>query len=177
MDARDLSSFGPGEFAAVVFSLNGIDGLSHSDRARTFSEVHRVLRPGGWFAYSTLNLAFRLAGARWRPDPRRTIRHPTQSVRTARQMARSWWNRRRYRDLTESGEGWASIVSRAYERPVIWHNVTYPEALRELRSARLDAETEVYTSDGTDALKKLRGTATALPLPESPELHVLARRA
>src|SRR5581483_2753734 len=64
MDARDLSAFGDGSFALVVFSHNGIDGLSHHDRRIVVAETHRVLRPRGLFAYSTMNLEYRGAGHR-----------------------------------------------------------------------------------------------------------------
>ena len=44
-DGRDLSMFGDAHFSAVVFSFNGVDNVRHEDRARIFSEMHRVLRP------------------------------------------------------------------------------------------------------------------------------------
>src|SRR5947209_2889570 len=50
-DARDLSAFAEGSFAVVVFSFNGIDGVAHEERRDVFGAVHRVLRPGGLFAY------------------------------------------------------------------------------------------------------------------------------
>jgi ubiquinone/menaquinone biosynthesis C-methylase UbiE len=54
-DASDLSLFGDGEFAFVLFSFNGIDSMSHEKRLRTLREVYRVLEPGGIFAFSTHN--------------------------------------------------------------------------------------------------------------------------
>lgn len=51
-DARDLSSI-EGEFDFVLFSFNGIDAVGHEDRLRVLAEVHRVLRPGGRFLFST----------------------------------------------------------------------------------------------------------------------------
>lgn len=52
-DARDLSGFGASRFDVVLFSYNGIDHVDFVERARVFKEVHRVLRPGGTFLFST----------------------------------------------------------------------------------------------------------------------------
>src|ERR1700722_15108201 len=52
---RALKEFSQGGFGAVVCSFNGLDPLGHDERARAFSEMHRVLRPGGVLAYSTAN--------------------------------------------------------------------------------------------------------------------------
>jgi len=56
-DARDLSRFGTGRFDCVVFSFNGIDNVSHSDRQVVLKQVLAVLRAGGLFVFSSHNLA------------------------------------------------------------------------------------------------------------------------
>jgi SAM-dependent methyltransferase len=57
MDARDLSAFAEGSFQFVLFSFNGIDYVTHEGRLQVLAEVLRVLRPGGWFAFSSHNRA------------------------------------------------------------------------------------------------------------------------
>jgi SAM-dependent methyltransferase len=54
MDARQLD-FHSGRFALATFSYNGIDSVDLKGRQRVMAEVHRVLRPGGRFVFSTLN--------------------------------------------------------------------------------------------------------------------------
>jgi SAM-dependent methyltransferase len=54
-DARDLRVFGNAEFAFAQFSSNGIDYMIHEDRLRVLREIHRVLKPGGLFMFSTHN--------------------------------------------------------------------------------------------------------------------------
>lgn len=54
-DARDLSAYGDASFDVVLFSFNGIDCLSHEGRLQVMSEVKRVLKPGGIFAFSSHN--------------------------------------------------------------------------------------------------------------------------
>jgi SAM-dependent methyltransferase len=54
MDARHLE-FPDGSFALVAFSYNGIDSVDLAGRREILREVHRVLRPGGYFVFSSLN--------------------------------------------------------------------------------------------------------------------------
>lgn len=54
-DARDLSAYGSGQFDFVLFSFNGLDCLSDEGRQRALAEIHRVLKPGGLFAFSSHN--------------------------------------------------------------------------------------------------------------------------
>jgi SAM-dependent methyltransferase len=55
MDARDLSAFETTSFDFVNFSFNGIDYVDVSGREKIFSEIHRVLKPGGCFFFSSHN--------------------------------------------------------------------------------------------------------------------------
>ena len=56
MDARNMTFFPDGYFDFVFFSWCGIDYVSHEDRLLILSEIHRVLRKGGFFFFSTHNL-------------------------------------------------------------------------------------------------------------------------
>ncbi len=58
-DARDLSQFSTSSFGFVMFSLNGLDYVSHEDRLRILGEIRRVLQPGGFFVFSTHNRDYR----------------------------------------------------------------------------------------------------------------------
>ncbi len=56
-DARDLSRFQNGQFAAVFFFGGGIDDVSGADRLLVLKEIRRVLRSRGIFIFSSHNLA------------------------------------------------------------------------------------------------------------------------
>jgi len=55
-DARDLSTVKDGETDFVIFSYNGIDYIDSEGRKQALSEIHRILKPGGWFFFSSHSL-------------------------------------------------------------------------------------------------------------------------
>lgn len=54
-DARNLKEFGDEAFDFVLFSFNGIDCISDSDRLQALGEIFRVLKPCGTFMFSSHN--------------------------------------------------------------------------------------------------------------------------
>ena len=61
MDARALPF--SGEFDCAVFSFNGIDTVSFTDRQVVLRAIHSTLKPGGFLIYSTHNLDYPRVGA------------------------------------------------------------------------------------------------------------------
>jgi len=181
-DARDLSRFADDTFALVVFSFNGIDGVAHADRRTVLSEIHRVLRSGGLFAYSTHNLDYRSAGRRpWDRDWRRVIAEPRRAIGYAARLPRKIRSYRRLRGLNEYGDGWASLVAPAYDFGVVWHHVTLAEALRELRASGFTSTVEVYGESSyiTTATEPAIMHAALDPTPTTSDsrwLYLLARK-
>ncbi|HEY7006193.1 MAG TPA: class I SAM-dependent methyltransferase [Sphingomicrobium sp.] len=55
VDARDLSTFPDASFDFAFFSNNGIDAVGHDDRLKILREVHRKLKSGGLFVFSSHN--------------------------------------------------------------------------------------------------------------------------
>jgi len=58
-DARNLNIFEDSYFDFVLFSFNGIDAVDHEDRITILHEIRRIIRKGGYFCFSTLNLRSR----------------------------------------------------------------------------------------------------------------------
>ncbi len=57
-DARTMKSFKNNSFDFILFSFNGIDYMDHEDRMATLREIRRLIKPGGYFCFSTHNLNF-----------------------------------------------------------------------------------------------------------------------
>ena len=55
-DVRNMDSFDNECFDFVLFSFNGIDYMNWEERDQSLQEINRVLRKGGYFAFSTHNL-------------------------------------------------------------------------------------------------------------------------
>jgi ubiquinone/menaquinone biosynthesis C-methylase UbiE len=55
-DVRDMSRFEDDSFDFILFSFNGIDYISHTDRLKALREIQRVGKPGGYFCFSSHNL-------------------------------------------------------------------------------------------------------------------------
>jgi len=55
-DASDLAVFDDESFDFVLFTFNGIDCMSHEKRIKILREIHRILKYGGVFAFSSHNL-------------------------------------------------------------------------------------------------------------------------
>jgi ubiquinone/menaquinone biosynthesis C-methylase UbiE len=55
-DARDLSRYPDNSFDLLLFSFNGIDYVSNSDRHLILQELHRIGKPGSILFFSSHNL-------------------------------------------------------------------------------------------------------------------------
>ena len=153
-DARDLEAMPSGHFGLVTFAWNGIDAVSHFDRARVLQEVRRVLRADGMFFFSTLNLdGPDILDRPWQvpiePHPNVVVRG-LRAVRAAPRVAQQLVNWVRVQPLRERGLGYAVAPLGAHGFGIVAHYTTLARQLDELASAGFTRDAEVYAS-GTGA--------------------------
>lgn len=134
-DARDLSTFDPYSFSLVFFSFNGIDLLDRKDRLRAIDEIHRILKPGGLFLYSTGNKngkgydirpGYEFGNPGFSSIARFLLHFPSYLSRYWRSY-RNWRQKRHY---AEDHGSWAIGTSCAYEFSCVVH-WTRPSTERE----------------------------------------------
>ena len=60
IDASNMALFKDNYFDFILFSWCGIDYAEHDNRLKILTEIHRVLKPGGSFAFQTHNLTYQV---------------------------------------------------------------------------------------------------------------------
>lgn len=140
-DARDLSAFDPCSIALAVFSFNGIDSLGHRSRMRVLREVHRLLRPGGLFLFSSHNLEGpgHTEGLSFGLSPRGI-------ARAIRRIPTALYNYRRLRRLRTDGNDWSIHNAAAVSHGVLFHYTSMERQLEELREAGFRNDVRVFSS-------------------------------
>ncbi len=119
MDARAMS-FDDGAFDLVTFSYNGLDAVPLPDRDRALAEVARVTRPGGVFAFSSLNrdgpgFAERFALATPRPGRPKLI----EAARMVAKAGVGYYNYRKNQRYRTNDRDFAVSISSAHNYGVV----------------------------------------------------------
>lgn len=146
-DARHLD-FPDACFDVAVFSINGLDAISHGDRISALREIRRVLRPGGAFVFSTHNSDG--PGPHERPWglPPMTVRQPRSSARAllrrATRFQKSMKNYRASVRKRDIGPNWIVTVSGAHDFGLVVHYTTASALQAELRESGFTGEIELW---------------------------------
>ena len=145
-DARDLRMFGDSEFDFALFSYNGIDYISHSGRLQALSEIHRVLRPGGFFMFSTHNLNYKyLRKGPWRGGSLLNSSHRRDSLFAALNWPRHLIMKRYELDLGE----YAIVNDSAHGYSLLTYYIGIDQQVKQLRSSGFD-NTRVFDLNGNE---------------------------
>ena len=143
-DARDLSSFDKETFDFALFSFNGIDYVSHADRLKAMSEIWRVLRAGGHFAFSTHNRAWvHFNKFPWQGPERLDLNLVKSCLYSLAFLPR---HARMRKHEIETNE-YAIINDNAHEFSLLTYYITIEEQKKQLLDAGFEA-IEAFDMDG-----------------------------
>jgi ubiquinone/menaquinone biosynthesis C-methylase UbiE len=138
MDARDLSQFADNQFALAMFSFNGIDAVSFTDRQRVLREVHRVLQPHGVFIVSAHNRNGPGYGERPTlrpPFTRNPFKLGWRMLNHARSFPLALRNYLHHSILNETYDEWAVMNCAAHDFNLVVVYTTLAEQTRQLTAA------------------------------------------
>jgi len=147
MDARDLSGLGSAQFDFVFFSFNGLDSVSHEDRLHILKNVAMVLKPGGWFGFSSHNFdgpiqeALSLHPPRWGNNFRGNLGE-------LKRFFLDWIHFRRHRSREIWGEGYAILNDCAHNYSLMNYYVSIPTQRAQLRETGFSNELICFDDKG-----------------------------
>lgn len=170
MDARRME-FGDGSFALATFSYNGIDAVDLEGRRAIMREVHRVLRPGGYFVFSALNRNGREWLPRW---PNWEVfqgagLQPLRLLRATAKLLLSGFNRLRWSGRRCDDEDAAIGTLAAHNFSLVTMFTSPLETQRQMQEAGFAVEA-MFDPDGGELALNDRKNSTA------PWYHVVARK-
>jgi SAM-dependent methyltransferase len=150
LDARSLHHLPSKHFALVMFSFNGIDCIDHDERVGVLREIRRIVRPRGWFVFSSHNRDAPSTG--FRPPPLYPSRHPAKMAARAgvwaASVARAFSNRRRLRPYELETAEYAIRNDQAHEHSLLTYYVRVGDQFEQLRAAGFTASPRAYALDG-----------------------------
>lgn len=141
-DARDLSLFDDAYFDFVMFSFNGIDSVEHGERIAILREIRRVIRKGGYFCFSTLNLNS------WQLKP--PFRFSKNPARLYRSIYNFLLNNKVWRTMKRTTRKPQHLMAYFRYKDFLLRNyfVTPSEQLKQLQDAGFSSTKAYYLNSG-----------------------------
>jgi ubiquinone/menaquinone biosynthesis C-methylase UbiE len=142
-DARNLEGFADSTFDFVLFSFNAIDYMIHEDRLSCLTEINRVLKPGGWFMFSTHNRDHRYFDKFPWQERKFDLNHIKSCLYTFAHLPRHQ-RMKRYEVRTEQ---YAIINDNAHGFSLLAYYISFAEQVKQLHEAQF-VSVEAYDMEG-----------------------------
>ena len=164
-DMLDLSRFETGSFDAAVGAWSVLDAVDHAARLTVLAELHRLLRPGGLFVFSSHNRAFipRLRRPTWILS-----RWPRQAVTKVVRLPIRLRNHRRMQRFERTETEYALVNDDAHDYALLHYYIEPNAQVRQLAGAGFE------TLECLD--KAARALAPGESAPSHSRIHYVARR-
>lgn len=143
-DARHLDRFSDASFDFINFSFNGIDYSGLDDRLKIIAEVHRLLKPGGLFFFSTHNRShYSFDQWPWNDPKISTLVKIKTFIKLIPFISRKFRNQK-----LETVEADHAIINNAAHSYGLMTFYTTPRLLRRHLSKAGFGETDLYSRSG-----------------------------
>ena len=142
-DARELSLFADLTFDFVLFSGNGIDYMSDDDRIKCLKEIRRVLKPNGFFTFSTHNRDYEYFDKLPWQEPKFDLKHIKSCIYTFLHLPRHF-RMKKYETRTDR---YAIINDTAHGFSLLTYYISHAEQVKQLIENGFD-RVEAYDLNG-----------------------------
>lgn len=167
-DFCDMRIFRDNSFDVVLFSFNGIDSVGYEERLRGLREVYRVLKPDGFFCFSTHNIewtgiygCYHIAFRDGTMNPIKYSYHlVNRAVEFCRvRVANRTASMKKVIDGIKRG-GYGTFYDGVHRGRLLLYYTTHENQLRQLQECQF-GRIKTYSVDGveTNDQKKLNGGA------------------
>lgn len=151
-DARSMPQFADASFDLIVFAWAGICMVDHAGRLAILGEIRRLLKPGGFFVFSTYNQnsadhhqALEFPEFALSLNPLQLTRSLLGFVRGTAVRLR---NRARLRRFEVRSAEYSIVNDRCHDYATLLYYITLQNQRRQLQQAGFDKPATVYDGSG-----------------------------
>lgn len=140
-DARDMSIFDNETFDFILFSFAGIDHCSNEDRMKILKEVFRILKPDGYFAFSTHNRDCKIFN-KFRFIKRGTL------IKTLYHNIKGLFNYLRNKRYCKCFDNYSIISHFGLDYSLLLYSISLNDQINQLREAGFEGDIKAYDFEG-----------------------------
>jgi len=162
-DARSMPQFGDASFDLVVFAWAGICMVDHAGRLAILREVRRILRPGGYFIFSTYNqncadhdAPFAFPDFTFSGNP---LRLAVNTLNFVRSTVFGLINKQKLRRFEVRTSEYSIINDRCHDYATMLYYITFTNQLKQLAATGFSGAVVAYDTDGNELAGETPGNS------------------
>lgn len=153
-DARAMPQFADTSFDLIVFAWAGICMVDHAGRIAILKEIRRLLKPGGFFIFSSYNrnspeyrASFVFPKLELTANP---VKLAARALAFAGNLSRSARNRLKFRAHEIRTDEYAIINDKCHDYRTMLYYITLQNQYKQLRQAGFAGDVHAYDNRGQE---------------------------